>query len=379
MPSWDVIVVGLGAMGSAIAAELASRGSRVLGLDQFDPPHALGSSHGETRIIREAYFEHPLYVPLVQRAYERWAALEAASGERLLVRTGGLSIGPPDGTLVSGALASAREHGLAHERLSADEVTRDHPVLRLEPQWVAVREPRAGVLFPERCIAAQLACAGRAGATLRTRVPVTGWFAGDAGVTVEAGGERLSAGRLVIAAGAWLRGLLAGADAPIAIERQVVHWFDAGSAADHVGPEALPVFLIEDEPSRYVYGFPRLDEVGPGVKVSRHHEGETTTAEAVSREVGPGERDAIDHLRRRYLPSVDGPHLRSSVCLYTNTPDQHFLIDIHPRHPEVLVVSPCSGHGFKFASVIGEVAADLVTTGHSRFDLAPFRWGRWAR
>lgn len=357
-------------MGSAILAELSRRGQRVLGLDRYSPPHAHGSSHGETRVIREAYFEHPQYVPLVQRAYERWAELEALSGTQLFVQTGGLNIGAPDSVIVQGALQSAQEHGLSHEILDADQIHRDHPALRVRPDWVAIREARAGVLFPERCIEAHLSLARNHGAEIRTGVQVE--EVSDCRVRVE--GQWIVAGQVVISAGPWLRDLLP--ISPVEPSRQVLHWFGAGSAQADVGPDRLPIYIIERGPEDFVYGFPQLAEVGAGVKVARHHGGPAAHPDTVHREATQEDLAWIQERMAEHLPRVDGPLLRSSVCLYTNTADQDFLLDWAAGLSGVLVVSPCSGHGFKFASAFGEVAADLLTLGESRFDLRPFRWHR---
>ncbi len=374
---YDVVVAGLGAMGSAAAAELAARGVRVLGLDRFDPPHALGSSHGETRIIREAYFEHPQYVPLVQRSYERWAALEAETGATLYRRTGGLMIGPDAGAVIAGTRASVVTHRLAHDRLSAREIQQAYPVFRLPGDWVGLREPRAGVLLPERCIAAHLERGRKHGAALRPVTPVTAWSAGDGGVTVTTPQGTILAGHLVLTVGAWLASLVTDLALPLTVERTVLHWFEP--AADPAAFEAdrFPIFLIEFEPGRMVYGIPAVDAAGPGVKVALHHLGSPADPDHVRREVDAAEVEAVRPLLRQYLPALDGRLLRSAVCLYTNTPDFDFLIDWHPLHREVLLVSPCSGHGFKFASALGEVVADLVLDGRSRFDLSPFRANRW--
>ena len=374
--SWDVIVVGLGAMGSAVAGELARRGRRVLGLDQFRPPHALGSSHGETRIIREAYFEHALYVPLVQRAYEGWADLERATGNRLLISTGGLMIGPPEGELVSGALGSARLHGLPHEVLSADEVLRRYPALNPRPHWVAVLEPRAGVLFPERGIAAQLQVAEQHGAELRLSTPVWSWQRDGDGVAVTTAAGTMRAGTLVVAAGPWAASLVSELSPMLTVERQVLHWFRPHAHGQAFAADRLPIFLLEHEPGRMLYGVPELPEVGVGVKVACHHDGETTTADAIQREVSTSEVEAMTPLLTELLPDLAGGWDRSSVCMSTNTPDQHFLIDWHPSCDHVLLVSPCSGHGFKFSPVVGEIAADPVISRSASFDLTPFRFRR---
>jgi sarcosine oxidase len=370
VPTYDVVVAGLGAMGSAAACELARRGLRVLGLDRHAPPHAFGSSHGETRIIREAYFEHPVYVPLVQRAFELWRALEHASGATLLRETGGLMIGRLDSVLVEGALRSARLHRLPHEVLSAAEVRKHFPALRPDDDMIAVHEPRAGILFPEACIGAFLARAHQQGAELRSDEAVRRWETGSDGVRVFTGQGEYRARRLIVSAGAWVNELLPGHELPLRIERQVLHWFEPVSLADQFAPERCPIHLWQFDEGRFFYGFPDL---GTGVKAGFHHDGEATTADSVRRDVAPAEIEAVRSVMRRFLPGADGPLRSSIVCLYTNTPDEHFLIDTHPRHPDVLIASPCSGHGFKFAPVIGEILADLAQDISPGFDLSLFR------
>ncbi len=372
MPTdFDVIVVGLGAMGSAAAYHLARVGHRVLGLDRYTPPHEFGSSHGQTRIIREAYFEHPLYVPLVQRAYELWAEMEKESGRPLFRQTGGLMIGPPDGVIVPGARRSATEHRLPHEVLSAEETRRRFPALRPADSMVAVWEPRAGVLYPESCIEAHLQLARRQGAELRFGETVLRWQAEGEGVRIVTAQNEFRADRLILTAGAWIQSLLPDFDFPFHVERQVLFWFEPAGNREAFQPERCPIHIWEHEPGRFFYGFPDL---GHGVKVARHHEGEPARPEAPRREVAPEEVDGMRGLLERFLPGAAGPLRAASVCMYTNTPDEHFFIDWHPAHPQVLIASPCSGHGFKFSSVIGEVLCELITTGRSHFDLSLFRW-----
>jgi sarcosine oxidase len=379
--TWDAIVVGLGAMGAASVAELARRGRRVLGLEQFALPHARGSSQGGTRIIREAYFEHPLYVPLVQRAYARWQALEAETGRRLVVPTGGLTIGPPDGRLVTGALESARTHGLSHEVLTAADVMRRHPAVRIPEGAVAVAEPRAGVVLAARAIAACLDVARRHGAELRTGVAVDGWEAHADGVRVRVGGETLAASRLVLAAGPWMPSLVSMLAPHLSIERNVVHWFRPREAMA-AGPDRLPVLVIEDAPDHLLYALPSMralgDDLEDGVKFACHHSGVMAAATTVDQAPTADEVAAIQGDVRRYLPDVDPVPARSAVCCYTNTPDGHFVVDRHPAHERVVVVSACSGHGFKFASVLGELVADFVEDVYVHGDLAPFAAGRYS-
>jgi sarcosine oxidase len=367
--TYDAIIVGLGAMGSATACHLARRGMRVLGLDRFSPPHAFGSSHGETRIIREAYFEHPVYVPMVQRAYELWRELEKESDATLLRETGGVMVGRPDSDLVRGARHSAELHGLRHEMLTAGEVHKRFPALCPESDMVAVWEPRAGLLFPDACIAAQLAQARRYGAELRYEESVVRWESEGANIRVHTSQGEYRAGQLIMTAGAWISAFFP--DLPLRIERQVLFWFDYASASATFTPERCPVHLWQFDGLRFFYGFPNL---GNGVKVAFHHGGETTTVHAVRREVESSEVEDIRTVLRRLLPAADGSLRASTVCLYTNTPDEHFWIDRHPAHPQVLIASACSGHGFKFSPVIGEILADLVQGKRPQFDLGLFRW-----
>ena len=372
--SFDTIIIGGGAMGSAAAWQLSARGQRVLVLDRFRPPHSFGSTHGETRVIREAYFEHPAYVPLVQRAYELWRQLEELSGESLLKITGGLMIGPTDGVVFNGALASARAHNLPHETLDASAVSRRFPALRIPAEFRAVFEPRAGMLYVERCVAAFLKLAAANGAVLKFGERVTRWRSNDAVVEVVTDQAVYSAQTLVVAAGAWLPKLLPELAGLLKIERQVLHWFRPVADTSDCLPDRLPVHVCEYERGRFYYALP---DVGAGVKAALHHQGETVSADDPRREASDAERDLMSALVGRFLPALRGLPHQSTTCLYTNTPDEHFLIDHHPAHSNVLIVSPCSGHGFKFASAIGELVADLATSQSSRLDLSLFKLARF--
>lgn len=374
--SFDVIVAGLGAMGSAVAFHLAARGRRVLGLDRFQPPHEQGSSHGLSRIIREAYFEHPLYVPLIQRAYDLWADLEQESGQAILTPTGGLMIGRPDGVLVGGAARSAREHHLAHRLLNAAELRRDFPMFAPAADMGGVWEPRAGILCPEVAIRAHLAQAARHGAELRFHEPVLHWATDGDGVRVVTAAGEYHAARLVLSAGAWLNSLLPAAPLPLQIERQVLYWFTPATRTDEFAPARCPISIWEYAPQQFFYTFP---DQGEGVKVALHHQGEATTAEAVRRDVDAAEVEHMRQLLRQFLPAADGPLRASAVCVYTNTPDEHFLLDQHPAHPSVFIASPCSGHGFKFSSAVGEIVADRLEGRPDRFDLSLFARDRLDR
>ncbi len=360
-------VVGLGAAGSAALQSLATRGTSCIGLDRWSPPHAHGSTHGRSRIIRQSYYESPAYVPLVQRAWSLWEQLERDSGRTLLHPTGGLMLGPGDGDLVTGARTSAIRHGLAHEMLTAAELRRRFPQFAVDDSMVGLWEQQAGVLDPEACVDAALDRAARHGATVQTDTTVAGWQSTDQGITVVTSAGTIACEQLILAAGAWLPTLLPGL--PLTVERQVMWWFDPLRAEARLGAADCPVFMWEWEAGRIFYGLP---DQGAGVKVARHHEGDLVNPDEVDRQASLVELTTIRRLLERYLPDANGALRESAVCLYTNTPDHHFILGPHPGDPRVLLASPCSGHGFKFASVIGEILADLALTGGSPFDLRPF-------
>lgn len=371
---YDAIVVGLGAMGSAAAWRLARRGLRVLAFDSYTPPHTLGSTHGRSRIIREAYFEHPSYVPLVRRAYELWEETERDAGQQLLLRTGGLMIGRPDGEIVSGALASAREHDIEHELISADELRQRYPVLVPGRDMVGVLEKRAGVLYPEQCIQSQLRLAMDAGAGLRLNERIESWSADSSGIEVRsASGGTHHADRLVLAAGPWASELLQEHDVPLEVERQLMAWFDPVEA-EGFGPQQCPIAVWDDPDGCAFATFPDL---GDGVKIAIHHAGETTNPRDVDRTPRSADEAATRKLLARFLPAANGTLREAAVCLYTNTPDQHFIIDHLGESRRVVLASPCSGHGFKFASAIGEAVTALVLGESPPVDISLFRLNRF--
>jgi sarcosine oxidase len=375
MPQFDIAIIGLGVMGSACADALARRGAHVVGFDLLAPPHALGSSHGHTRIIREAYYEHPLYVPLVRRAYELWTELQRDAGTPLLVQTGGVMVGPEEGPLVRGALESARTHGIAHEMLDAPALANRFPAYRARSDWVGLFEHRAGMLFPERCVDALLGRARQNGAVLHLNEAVKAWTSSAHGVTAEAADGRYEVDRLVVAAGPWLPGLSPslGTRIPLEIERQLSHWFEPKSRDDdRYRATQCPIGLWETGDDV----FATLPDEGHGVKCGMHHAGAATTPDHVGRMVSAAENEAARLLLEQVMPGAGGRLLESRVCLYTNTPDRHFIID-WLKGERVLVVSPCSGHGFKFASAIGEIVSQLVLDGRSWLDLAPFSLSRF--
>jgi sarcosine oxidase len=374
--TFDVIIVGLGAMGSATAYHLAKRGARLLGLDRFTPPHTLGSSHGKTRVIREAYFEDPCYVPIVQRAYELWLGLERESGAKLFSQTGGLMIGKPDSVVVSGAVRSAQQHRLAYQSLSRAEVERLFPALHLAEGMVAAFEPRAGVLFPERCVEAHLKLAKFYGAELHCDEPVISWSADGQGVRLKTARGEYRAARAVFTGGAWTTKLLSELSLPLQCERQTVFWFEPRKNPQQFASGNLPVFIMEFAKGRFFYGIP---DFGDGFKVARHHEGEMIDPDAVNREVSRSEIDSMRSLLRVFLPDAEGFLRATSVCIYTNAPDAHFVIDRHPHHPQIILASPCSGHGFKFSSAVGEILAEMATDRPAPLDVGLFGLKRFSK
>lgn len=369
----DAVVVGLGAMGSAAAAHLSRRGARVLGLDAYEAGHRRGSSHGSTRIIRKAYFEDPAYVPLLERAYELWAALAPASGvpeDSLLRLTGGLMLGRPAAPVVAGALASAEQHGLPYELLPPAEIRRRFPGFVPEPDMVGLWEPQAGVLFPERCVEAHLRAAARSGADLRHHCPVRGWRPAGGHVVVETAEGDVEAGAVVVTAGPWAPGLLRDLGLPLQATRQVVAWFGPASPAQAVllTPPSCPIFIC-DLGGTNVYGIPDLGG-GSGLKAAIHERGEPCTPDSCRREVGDAELARLRDLLTRFLPAGGGRVLTAETCLYTMTPDGHFVIDRPAAHPGLVYAAGMSGHGFKFASVIGEILADLALRGETAHPIA---------
>ena len=373
MSTWDVIVIGLGGVGSAAAYHLAADGNRVLGLDQHPPAHAFGSSHGKTRIIRQAYFEHPSYVPMLQRAYQLWGELEEQTDQRLFHRTGLVELGPADGVVVPGVLRSAAEHGLDVEKLSAAEVSERWPGLVGQDDWQAVIERDAGYLRVEACVEAHLCCARRASATLRHREAVKKWRVDGSGVevTTVAGVERAS--RLVIAGGPWSGQILEGSGIPLRVRRKHQYWFSPQNAG-YARRDGFPCFFHET-PSGYFYGFPSIDE--SGVKVARHSGGTEIESTTPVHESDPEDQSLVQNYVREFLPGV-GNHLHAqSGCYYTMTPDENFVIDTHPLHREVTVIAGLSGHGFKFTSVLGEIACQVTTGRPTTYDLNLLGLSRW--
>ena len=372
---YDVAVIGVGGMGSAAAYHLARRGLSVVAIEQFQPGHDRGSSHGLSRIIRLAYFEHPSYVPLLRRAFALWRDLETASGERLLHVTGGMDIGRPGSRVFEGSRASCAEHDLPHEILTAAQVNARFPGYRLPDDYVAVFQPDGAFLEPEKCITTHTQLAAGHGATVLTGREVAGWDREAGAIVVRlGGGEQLRARQIVFTAGAWMPALVPSLAPLLRPERQVVAWFDI-SDAPSFSPARFPVFVLTTDFGIF-YGFPQHGV--PGFKIGKyHHRAEPVDPDRVVRTVDAHDESVLRECVQAFFPRANGPMLQSSTCIFTNTPDEHFIIDRLPDMPEVLVVSACSGHGFKFCSVIGEIVADLVAEGGTRHDLSLFKLNRF--
>jgi sarcosine oxidase len=376
MSCYDVVVVGLGVTGSAAVESLARRGRRVVGIERFTPGHDRGSSHGATRIIRLGYFEHPSYVPLLRVAYRLWREIESRSGRSLLTITGIIEIGAPDSDVVAGTLAAARLHHLDHEILDAAGVMRRFPAFRLPHDFVGVFQREGGFIWAEPAIEAILGLAREGGAELRTNERVLAVEPRDDGVRVRTDQGEVEARCAIVAAGAWLKSLLPSLPVRLRVTRQVPAWFaPRPDSAALFASDRFPVFILQNRDAAF-YGFPR--DGASGVKVAKHGQ----SGEAVDPddfEHGPSSSDVavIRDMLAAHLPAADGPLIAAQTCLYTMTPDGHFIVDRLPAHPQIIVASPCSGHGFKFAPVTGEILADLATTGTTSHDVSRFSLARF--
>ncbi|MFO1052936.1 MAG: N-methyl-L-tryptophan oxidase [Planctomycetota bacterium] len=383
MQDYDVAVLGLGAMGSAALSALARRGARVVGIERFDVPHGEGSSGGQSRLIRTAYYEHPDYVPLLQRAFAGWRALEKRSGARILFETGLIEMGRTDGPLVTGVLRAAAEHGLAVERVARDACRARFPALTVPTGHEVLFESAAGFVLCERAIAAFVDEARRHGAAVHAREQVLQLARDGDRFVIATAGTRWRCARVVLCAGAWTAPLVQDLGIPLRVTRQPLCWF-APHTRDTFTLDRFPCFAIEDDQGGggLLYGFPELPIAvadGPrGLKAAVHRLGETTAPDAVDRSLRPDDESAVRDALRRYLKDADGPLCAAKVCLYTNSPDGHFIVDRHPRERDLVLACGFSGHGFKFAPVLGEALADLALDGATALRIGFLGTGRFA-
>lgn len=367
-PHFDTIVAGVGSVGSAACYHLARRGGNVLGIEQFSVPHEKGSHHGHSRMIRQAYYEHPDYVPLLHRAYGLWEDLQTHSGQPPFFHlTGGLYIGPEDGAIVSGSLRAAQQHALAHEMLGSQEIHDRFPAFHPAADHRGFWESKAGFLVPERAVSAHAEAALKNGATLRCNETITSWIAHADRVEVSTNQGTYSADQLVITSGAWTAEIAANLNIELKVTRQVLAWFEPLGELTRFAPGNFPCWFIETAPPFGHYGFPILPG-DPGLRIALHKPGEPIDPTRLNRAEHQPTASEIEDLRAvldQYLPGCAGDLLHTCICMYTNSPDGHFIIGKHPQHDRVNLACGLSGHGFKFASVLGEALADLASRGSS--------------
>jgi sarcosine oxidase len=373
-PTYDTAVIGLGAAGSAALYNLAARGRKAIGFEQFEPGHEFGSAHGESRIIRLSYFEHPSYVPLLKKAYDAWRRFETEDGGApgsLLTITGILETCHPGSTVVQNSLASSKLHHLDHEPLSGDDIKKRFPAFHVPSHWVGLYQPDGGYLRPEASIKRFVAAAAKRGAEVRTQTRVLSVTPTANAILIRTPTETIEVGSVIVAAGAWIGDFAPWLKTHLKVTRQVVGWFPP-IRPELFTPDVFPVFILESEED-HIYGFPNFS--GSGVKSASHVVGRTLAhPDAMDRTVTAEDETQIAKTLLRYLPDVGAPASKLAACLYTRTADGHFLIDHWPDDHRIVLASPCSGHGFKFVSLFGEILADLADHGTTDHDISLFRY-----
>ncbi|AEH36033.1 N-methyl-L-tryptophan oxidase [Halopiger xanaduensis] len=372
---YDVVVIGVGGMGSATTYHLAERGLDVVGLERYDIPHTMGSSHGITRIIRRAYYEHPDYIPLIERAYDLWDDLAEETGRDVLHRTGSIDAGPEDNVVFEGSLRSCEEHDIPHEVLTSAEVSERFPGYDLPEGHKALYQPDGGFVVPEQAIVGHAEAAQAAGAEVRARERVLDWEpTPDEGVRVETDRDTYEADAMVLAAGAWNYKFTDALEGLAVPERQVLGWFQPERPATFE-PDSFPVWNLKVPEGRF-YGLPIYDV--PGMKLGKyHHFDEDVDPDEYDREPNREDERLLREVVENYFPEAAGPTMRLATCMFTNSPDEHFILDTLPDHPQVAVGAGFSGHGFKFASVIGEILADLAADGETDHPIEMFGLDRF--
>lgn len=374
---YDVLVAGLGIMGASVLYHLSGQGLNVCGIDRFKPPHSLGSSHGESRIIRQAYFETPLYVPLAKKAYDIWKDIERQSGKTLFIENGSLMIGKAGSAIINGTMRSATQHHLPVALLNHQDLNKRFPALQVNEDTVAVLEKAAGVLLAEPCVETLLSLAESKGAKALFNESIINVENRPDQVIVTTNKQQYTSDRLIISVGAWLNQLLPGLALPLKVERRVVHWFTNTDMRcnDFLSPTNLPVYIWEYEQDHMIYGFPDL---GNGIKIANTKQGVFSEPDILDRTIKQSEIDEMhDIVTKRF--NIKAQHLRSLVCMYTMTPDEHFIIDYYPHSDRIIVASACSGHGFKFASAIGKILAEMATGQTLSTDIGAFSIQRFIK
>lgn len=363
------MVIGLGAAGASSLYQLSKQTNiSVAGIDRFHPPHNLGSSHGESRIIRQAYFETPLYVPLVQQALSIWEEISQQSEDTLFLKNGSLMLGNTNSKVIAGAITSAAKHSLPFEYLSSSALRKNFPALKVESHTVAVWEKEAGILFPEKCITALLKLCGKQNTPLFFGEKVLSIIQHKDYNIVATDKNTFHTRKIILSTGAWLNKLLPDYQLPLEVERRTVHWFGTRTNTSYFFPDKLPVYIWEYAPSRMLYGFP---DIGNGIKIGSTLKGMITEPDELDREVKQEEIAIAAKLLSQYFNATPF-HLKSEVCMYTNTPDEHFILDKYPGNRNIILASPCSGHGFKFASIVGKILSDMALDNQQDFDIEIF-------
>jgi sarcosine oxidase len=371
---YDVIVIGVGGMGSATVYQLAKQGKKVLGLEQFDIPHDHGSSHGVNRIIRLAYYEHPSYVPIMKRGYELWRDLEKDTGEKILHITGSIDASHEDDEVFQGSYKSCLEHDLSHEVLDGNELHKRFPGYQLPSDYRALFQEEGGFLLSERCIVNHTEFAQSLGADVRAREKVLEWTSHNDHVKVTTERGTYGAGALVITAGPWASQLVPNLGKNAVAERQALGWFQPFKP-ELFTPQNFPVFNMKVPEGRY-YGFPVYSI--PGFKIGRyHHLDEQVNPDTVNRNISSQDEEVLRECVSRYFPQANGATMAMKTCMFTNSPDEHFIIGHHPDFANVSFAAGFSGHGYKFCSVIGEIMAQLALQGKTRHDISLFNPERY--
>ncbi len=385
--TYNVIVLGLGAMGSATVYQLAKRNCKVLGIDQFAPPHNFGSTHGDTRITRQAIGEGEQYTPLSLRSYEIWDELEKQSGEKLLEKCGGLIISSGAKTAVNhvpeffeNTVASAKKHAIKHDILDASQIRERFPQFKVQDNEIGYYEYEAGFLYPEKCVQVQIDLAEKNGASIHKNEKVESFEEQDGLVTVKTNIGEYKAKKLIITAGAWFSEMMNEKYSKFfKVSRQVLYWFDTVKEIEYFSPKNFPIFIWELQGNKQgIYGFPAIDGQHGGIKIATEQYDNTTTPETINRAVSEEETQTMfENYVAPYFPDLNSKCIKSATCLYTVTPDSHFVIDNHPEHKSIIVASPCSGHGFKHSAAIGEVLAQMAIDGKSEIDISSFSLKRF--
>ena len=366
---YDVIIIGLGAMGSAASYYLSKNGVKVLGLDTYEPPHKLGSSHGHTRVIREAYHEGTSYVPIVKKAYELWNELDHEIEDKLILEYGGMYLGD-DGKYLSDAKKSAKKYDIPIKEFSSKEIKEKYNILNPPNNFKGLLENRSGAVFPEKAISNFLSKSINNGSSHNYNEKVIVWEKQSKFYKVETDKNNYFAEKLIFSSGAWIKNLVPSLKLPVKIERQVLFWFDPIKDKDKFHYSNMPNTGWDLDNGMEFYTQPNIEN--KGFKVAMHHNGKFISENDLNRESNADDLSIVKNFLEEYIPLANGKLIDSRVCVYTNTPDLDFIIDFYPNDENIIICSPCSGHGFKFTPAIGEICSELVINNAANYDLSEF-------